>query len=158
VTVVAIANFVMGVGRIAVGAIVAWYITNLATTGPEANADLLQFLGFLLLVFLWPLLVLLGLLSIVAGLLLIVGGMGLLRRRASSRTLTLVMGALGGMLAGLYAMNLLSSIPDVTVEEALPSLIGLTIHGSYFALVFSVLLNPRIAAEFTPETVEARLP
>ncbi|HZZ78191.1 MAG TPA: hypothetical protein VFE62_06715 [Gemmataceae bacterium] len=157
VTIVAIADFVMGTGRIALGVAVAWYVVDLIATGPDEKADLLQFLGFLLLVFVWPLLVLLGLLSIIAGLLLIIAGMGLLRRQRSARTLTLVMGALGGGLAVFYAMNLLGSIGDRSMEEAAFSIAGMTIHGTYCVLVFSVLLNPRIAAEFTPEIAAARL-
>ena len=60
VTVVAIANFIIGIARIAVGAVVAWYVANLMESGPGENADVLQILGYLLFVFLWPLLILFG--------------------------------------------------------------------------------------------------
>ena len=79
--------------------------------------------------------------SIVAGILLIIAGAGIWRRRSFSRWLTLVLGAISGVLAMPYSYALLEGDPL--------SLVGVVVHGGYCALVFVVLCNRKNAAEFS---------
>jgi hypothetical protein len=151
VSIVAIANFVLGGVRLVLSVLAIWLLFQILSEGPAPNADVLKFLGHLLLVLVWPLLAAIAAVSICAGLLLIIAGFGLLRRRPWSRVLTMVLGVLGGILAGLYATELFNELIDGSPawEGVGLLLLGTCVHGGYCTLVFVALANRRRAAEFT---------
>jgi hypothetical protein len=151
VTTLAVVNLILGGLRLVLSVLIIWLVLDLMLDGPGTNPDLLKLVGFLMLVILLPLLLAIAIASILAGILLIIAGMGLWRRRPFSRALTLALGTLGGMLAVLYGVQLVSELTDgmPTLEGVAVSLIGLLVHGSYCVLVFVVLLNRKNAAEFT---------
>jgi hypothetical protein len=157
VTTVAVANIVLGVLRIAVSALVALLMLNFLLDWPGTDPDLIKLVGLIALVIMLPILLVIGIFSVVAGIVLIIAGMGLLRRRPASRITTLVLGGLGGGLALVYGYQLVSQLIE-GVDAVAPmgiSLAGFVVHGGYCVLVFVVLLNPRVAAEF--RQLESRL-
>ena len=101
-TALAVVNLVVGGIRLLLGVLAIWLLFHVLSEGPGETADILKIIGFVELVILWPVLLIFAIFSIVAGILLIIAGMGLWQRRRSSRRLTLVLGALGGVLASLY--------------------------------------------------------
>jgi hypothetical protein len=151
VTALAVVTIVLGALRLVLSVLAIWLLADVLLVGPGTNPDLLKLLGFMTLVVLWPFLLVIAIVSIVAGILLVLAGLGLLLRSRFSRTLTLVLGALGGMLAVLYGVQLVSELADgmPTPEGVAVSLLGLLVHGGYCALVFVVLLDQRNTAEFT---------
>src|ERR1041385_6394831 len=111
VTNVAIATLVFGVLRIVVSLaavliasdfLIAWSQESpkphVARDFGDLTFGLEPIIRSVAFLFLLPLLLIVGIVSIVAGVLLVIAGLGLLRRSRSSRTLTLVLGALGGSL------------------------------------------------------------
>jgi len=150
VSTLAVLNLILGGIRLVLSVLAIWLLVQALNEGPGANPDLLKIIGFVGLVILWPVLLIFAIFSIVAAILLIIAGMGLWQRRRSSRTLTLVLGALGGVLASLYGNNLVGEITDglPTFEGAAFSLLGLLVHGSYCIFVFVVLMNRKNATEF----------
>jgi hypothetical protein len=150
VSTLAVFNLVLGGIRLVLSVLAVWLLFNLLFDGLGPDPDVLRVIGFVELVFLWPILLIFALVSILAGILLIIAGMGLWQRRPSSRTLTLVLGSLGGVLAALYGNNLVGEITDglPTYEGAAISVFGLLVHGSYCIFVFVVLLSAKNAAEF----------
>ncbi len=66
---------------------------------------------------------------------MLIAGYGVIKRRKWGRILTLVLGAIAALFAGLSLMQF--------------NLVGAGMYGSYAALVFSVLLKPEYAAEFS---------
>jgi hypothetical protein len=151
VTALAVVNIVLGALRLVLSVLAIWLLVDILLVGPGTNPDLLKLLGFMTLVIWWPFLLVIAIVSILAGILLVIAGLGLLRRSRFSRTLTLVLGALGGMLAVLYGVQFVSELGDgmPTLEGVAVSMLGLLVHGGYCALVFVVLLDLRNTAEFT---------
>jgi hypothetical protein len=150
ITAVAVANFVLGGLRIALTLLAIWYLFDVLLSGLGEDPDLLKLVGLIALVIMWPLLLAMAIISIVAGIVLILAGMAMLRRSRWSRTVTLVLGGLGGALAAIYGMQLWDQMMDgeATMGVAI-SIAGMLVHGGYCVLVFVVLLNPRNAAEFS---------
>jgi hypothetical protein len=162
VTSLAVANLILGGLRLVVSVLTIWFLLNLMMGGPEArprqgagrdfgDIDITPVLVGLFLTMLALAGIAVAIMSIVGGILLVIAGMGLLRRRRFSRVFTLVLGALGGMLAVLYGYALVEELRDdmLMSAQALVLLVGLLVHGAYCAFVFAVLLNRRNAAEFT---------
>lgn len=157
VTMVAVANIVLGVFRILVSVLAALLMLNFLLDAPGTDPDLMKLVGLIALVIMLPVLLVMGIVSVVAGIALIVAGMGLLRRSPASRITTLVLGGLGGGLALVYGYQLVSQMLEGmdAVGAMGISLAGIVVHGGYCVLVFVVLLNPRVAAEF--RQLESRL-
>jgi hypothetical protein len=151
VTALAVVTTVLGGLRLVLSVLAIRLLADALLVGPGTNPDLLKLLGFMMLVIWWPFLLVIAIVSIAAGILLVHAGLGLLHRSRFSRPLTLVLGALGGMLAVLYDVQFVSELADSmpTPEGVAVSLLGLLVHGGYCALVFVVLLDRRNAAEFT---------
>ena len=158
VTGLAAATIAFGVLRIVVSVAAVWIAYNLVLDGPrqdgphnpEDYSGLGPFIAYVALLFLFPFLLAAAIVSIFAGVLLVVAGMGLLRRSRSGRTLTMILGALGGSLATLYAGLGASAVLEgtATPEEVGVSLLGALVHGGYCAFVFLVLAKRKYAAEF----------
>lgn len=159
VTVLAVINFTLGGLRLVLSALMLYFAVVLLVGGSELAGQkdssgwgpLLHLMGVFMLVA-GIILLVLAIAFILISILLFVAGMGLLRRRPSSRVLTLVLGALGGALSLLYLSQLVGVLfsETPTIQGVVISLVGLLVHGGYCALVFAVLLNRRIAAEFAP--------
>jgi hypothetical protein len=151
VTALAVVTIVLGALRLVLSVLAIWLLADVLLVGPGTNPDLLKLLGFMMLVIWLPFLLVIAMISIAAGTLLVLAGLGLLRRSRFGRTLTLVLGALGGMLAVLYGIQFVSELGEgmPTPEGVAVSLLGLLVHGGYCALVFVVLLDRRNTAEFT---------
>jgi hypothetical protein len=150
VSALGVTNMLLGILRLILSALAIWLLVEFLAEGPAPNPDLLNLLGFLLLIFLWPLLLVIAIVSLGAGLLLIVAGMGVMRRKPWSHTLTLVLAALGGVLAGIYGLQLVGEVTDgaPTLESVGITILGIVVHGGYCIFALAVLLNRRYAAEF----------
>ena len=160
VTNLAIATLVFGVLRIVVSIAAVWIASNFlieahrhevnAPHNPEDYSGLGPLISSVALLFLLPLLLLAGIVSIVAGVLLVIAGLGLLRRSRFSRTLTLVLGALGGSLAVCYgAMAVQAALEGTATHiDVFISVLGVLVHGGYCAWVFIVLTKRKNALEF----------
>jgi hypothetical protein len=158
VTVLAVSNFILGGARLILSALMLYFAVVLLVGGSELagkqDGSGWAFLGQLLGVFMLMagvILLVLATAFIVISILLLVAGIGLLRRRPTSRILTLVLGGLGGVLSLLYLIQLVVVLinESPTTQGVVISLVGLVVHGGYCALAFMVLLNRRIAAEFS---------
>ena len=135
VTAVAIVNFVFGgldllcgllvlVGGAAVAGLVA-VAGHEGGAGPEAGT-VAAVVGGLIIVF--------AVFQMLLGVPTILAGVGVLKRARWGRILTLVLGALSGVLA---VFNLFS----LDIRDAI-------LHGGYCAMVYAILLNKQYAAEF----------
>jgi hypothetical protein len=163
VTSLAVATLILGGLRLVLSVLAIWFLVSLMIDGVEpqprppgagrdfGDIDLTPLLVGLIL----PLLAMVGIavaiVSLAGGILLVIAGMGLLRRGRFSRVLTLVLGALGAMLAFLYGSTLVDGLREGTLTSAQGAVLlaGLLVHGGYCTFVFVVLLNRKNAAEFT---------
>ena len=150
---VAVASLALGVLRVVLSIMVIWYLSGAISDGPRNDSNLLDVAGFAMLVFFWPALLTIAILSFLAGGFLLIAGVAVFRRRRFGRTLTLVLGALAGVLALLYAFQGLSELAGASPapEWVGASALGVLVHGGYSALVFWVLLDRKAAGEFRQE-------
>jgi uncharacterized membrane protein (DUF2068 family) len=88
-------------------------------------------------------LAIIGLIGVIFGIVAIVAGFGVMQRRNWGRVLTLV---LGGFAVVLALLNIFAMVQNPgAMAQQIPNLL---VNAAYAALVFSILLNSRYAAEF----------
>lgn len=71
----------------------------------------------------------------ILGVPMIIAGVGVVKRRQWGRILTLILGAIAGILAVVNLINF--------------NIVGILVDGGYCALVFAILLQKQFAAEFS---------
>jgi hypothetical protein len=139
VTAVGVVNFVMAGLQLMCGLLMLFmggligFVTSQMEPEVRSEAELLAGIASTVVI-------IMGIVSLVACALMVISGVGVLKRANWARVLTLVMGAIAGLLGILSLVSIL--VGDCS------GVLGLLLHGAYCTFVYIVLLNRQYANEF----------